>query len=138
MEKFGKEYHREYYRKRRQAIFDYLGGVCVVCGTSEGLQVDHIDPEEKSFDIKSKLSVKNNKAELDKCQLLCEKHHLEKTLDQRQPFTHGTVYAWMKKKCVCEDCLAAKWTWYDNRNAQRRAGPARGPYKNRGDFLDSQ
>lgn len=120
MEKFGKEYHKEYYQKRRQAIFDYLGNKCVVCGATEDLEVDHIDPNKKSFNITSKMSVKNNKAELDKCQLLCKKHHLEKTLEQRPVFNHGTIYAWMRKKCNCEACASAKRTWYDERNAKRR------------------
>jgi 5-methylcytosine-specific restriction endonuclease McrA len=120
MEKFGRDYHREYYRKRRKAIFDYLGGACVICGTTEHLQVDHINPADKSFEIKSRLSVKNNKAELDKCQLLCRRHHLEKTARENSGFQHGTIYAWMKKKCKCEVCESAKRAWYDERNARRR------------------
>lgn len=120
MSKFDAEYHREYYRKRRQAIFDYLGGVCVACGTTEDLQVDHKDPTQKSFAISSKLSVKNNKAELDKCQLLCDKHHREKTAAENSGFTHGTIYAWMKIKCDCIDCSNAKRLWHNERNARRR------------------
>lgn len=120
MTKFGKEYHKEYYRKRRQAIFDYLGGKCVVCGTTDELEVDHIEREDKSFNISSKLSVKNNKAELDKCQLLCKTHHKEKTAQENTGFEHGTMYAWMKKKCRCEICEPVWRAWQDNRNRARR------------------
>lgn len=120
MEKFGKEYHREYYKKRRQAIFDYLGGQCVTCGDTENLEVDHIDKSDKSFNVSSKLSVKNNKAELDKCQLLCTTHHREKTGKENSGYTHGTVYAWMKAKCVCQECQTEKRRWHDVRNAKRR------------------
>jgi len=35
-------------------------------------------------------------------------------------WTHGTIYAWMKKKCKCEECLVAKRVWNDKRNAARR------------------
>ena len=118
--KFGAEYHREYYKKRRQAIFEYLGGVCVVCGTTENLEVDHKDRSDKSFSISSKLSVKNNKEELDKCQLLCTTHHREKTAKENSGWSHGTIYGWMRKKCSCESCLEAKTIWSERRNAARR------------------
>lgn len=120
-EKFGKEYHREYYRKRREAIFDYLGGRCAECGTADNLEVDHIDKTQKQFNISSKLSVKNNKEELDRCQLLCKTHHREKTAIENSGFTHGTVYGWMKAKCACSDCLTHKRLWQNNRNEKRRA-----------------
>lgn len=41
---------RRYNSKRLQAI-EALGGVCVLCGSSEGLQFDHIDPTQKEFSI---------------------------------------------------------------------------------------
>lgn len=42
---------------------------------------------------------------------------------------HGTLYAWMKRKCVCPLCLTAKRVWHDARNAERRGASARGPYR---------
>lgn len=126
MSKFGAEYHREYYRKRKQAIFDYLGGKCVVCGTTENLHIDHKNPKDKSFNISSKLSVKNNKEELDKCQLLCETHHREKTAEENSGFTHGTIYGWQKAKCNCSVCYEHKKAWHEKRNAKRRKGPGYG------------
>lgn len=125
-EKFGKKYHREYYKKRKTAIFVYLGGVCVVCGTDKDLEIDHINPEEKSFSIGTRMSIKNNKAELDKCQLLCKEHHLNKTAEENSGFTHGTTYAWMKAHCDCSVCLEHKRNWHDLRNAKRRSGPGYG------------
>lgn len=125
--KFGKEYHREYYKKRRQEILDYLGGACVVCGTSDSLEVDHINKTEKSFNISKKMSVKNNSTELDKCQLLCQKHHREKTSRENSGFTHGTRHGYMNHRCTCPKCSAAKRAWYDERNAKRRKGPGYGP-----------
>jgi len=70
------------YRKEKKAIcLEYLGGKCVVCGTTERLEFDHIKREGKKYSIASKLSYKfdNLKEELDKCQLLCAPCHLDKT-----------------------------------------------------------
>jgi hypothetical protein len=119
---FTPEEHRlymiEYRAKRRQFALAKLGGVCVICGTSELLEFDHIDPSTK---IKSPMSllhaswIKFNE-ELDKCQLLCKKHHQEKSkaegsLTQGKAsnhISHGTSYAYNIKKCRCELCKAAK------------------------------
>lgn len=119
-QKFGTEYHREYYQKRKQAIYEYLGGQCVSCGSNQDLQIDHIDRSAKIFDISRKLSLKNNKAEIDKCQLLCKPCHLAKTAEENIGFTHGTMYGWMKKKCQCDLCDTEKRRWQDERNAKRR------------------
>lgn len=115
-----KAYHRKYWKKRRQKIIDYLGGVCVKCGTTEDLQFDHIKPSDKTLDIKRNVTLESIKAEVDKCQLLCKTHHLEKTISEKKPYTHGTIYAWMRVKCKCDTCAKAKRVWYDKRNAKRR------------------
>lgn len=117
-----REYHRNYYRRRRQPMLDYLGGKCADCGSTEELQFDHIDPREKSFEIKANLTLNNPevRAELDKCQLLCKPCHLRKSAKERSGFTHGTMYAWMAKRCRCEVCFPAWRSWHDERNARRR------------------
>ena len=120
MSKFGKEYHRAYYHKRRARIHEYLGGVCAVCGTTENLEVDHLDPKEKIFNIAHRLSVKNIKDELAKCQLLCKQCHAKKTAKENEGWTHGTIYGWMKKKCTCEICHSSRRAWHEARNIQRR------------------
>ena len=115
-------YHREYYRKRRQKLLDYLGGVCVECGSSENLHIDHIDPSTKSFDIFRNMSISNSAVlqELSKCQLLCRKHHEEKTARENRGWTHGTSTGWQRYKCRCELC-EPKWREFnENRNAKRR------------------
>lgn len=101
-----REYHRRYSRKRRGAIIDYLGGKCVECGTAERLEFDHIDPEQKSFDIKANLTLSNPEVreELEKCQLLCYDCHRAKSAREKEGFTHGTTYGWMKAKCRCQLC----------------------------------
>jgi hypothetical protein len=36
-----KEGSLKYYYKQKQRALDYLGGVCVICGTAENLEFDH-------------------------------------------------------------------------------------------------
>lgn len=127
-------YHRERYRLTRQKMYDYLGGKCVRCGSTENLEFDHIDRSTKSFNIKGQLSLKNPKVkdELDKCQLLCRSCHERKTIEESTGFTHGTTTGWQKAKCECVECSAAKAAWQEARNAKRRKTEGgRGPYKPR-------
>ena len=78
------EYAKAHRDKRRAYCREYLGGKCVVCGTTHNLQFDHIKREEKKYNITEKISIKfdNLKEELDKCQLLCAPCHLEKTASE--------------------------------------------------------
>ena len=73
------------YENNRKLIIEQLGGVCShpECNCTEDLQLDHIDPLEKEYNISERLSswdIKKLQSEIDKCQLLCPKHHLEKTI----------------------------------------------------------
>lgn len=125
-----REYHRNYWKKRRKAIIDYLGGKCIKCASIENLQVDHIDPTKKLFNISYRCSLNQIKDELKKCQLLCKNCHKIKTIKERPGFTHGTAYGWMRKKCSCSICFGAKRKWNDDRNFKRICitGIGRGPY----------
>lgn len=81
MNKHRPGYFKEYYEARKTRARDYLGGVCVQCGTDQNLEFDHIDPNNKRFGITNNLlrawDVVQN--ELDKCQLLCYDDHKRKT-----------------------------------------------------------
>lgn len=84
------EYQRKYQKKRyhgrkKQAI-KMLGGKCSVCGTTSGLELDHKDPDKKSFNVTKLWSVPEAefKREVKKCKLLCKKHHRERTGKQRE------------------------------------------------------
>lgn len=114
-----KAYHQQYYRKRRQEIIDYLGGKCVKCNATDNLEVDHIDPSQKSHDVSKRMSLKNNKEEFDKCQLLCNSCHKEKTVSEKT-VTHGKQHAFRNLKCTCDPCSAAKLAYQEKRNASRR------------------
>lgn len=132
---FDKEYFRLYAQKQRNKAIALLGGCCAKCGATESLEFDHVDSSTKSFHLNRRLASLKSPgviAELKKCQLLCEKCHQEKTLAERAKALHGSMQSWMHHKCKCSICLTARGVWYDKRNAARRCGSARGPYKNRG------
>lgn len=110
-----REYRREivlsYYRKRRQAAIQLLGGKCVQCGATSNLQLDHIDPKTKTLDFGKSSSCSKAKwdAELKKAQLLCASCHIRKTREERGQKdarqTHGTLSSY--RYCKCQKCKAA-------------------------------
>lgn len=65
----------------REILIEKLGGKCVECGCAETLEFDHIDPSTKSFNIAAGYSKPKEVLleEVAKCQLLCNKCHIEKT-----------------------------------------------------------
>ena len=108
------EYMLRRYHERRAIAIETLGGECVVCGRTDDLQFDHIDPADKSFDLGKLWSVSEVRffAELAKCQLLCGPHHRDKTrvdLNRMRGFRitleHGTLS--MRRYCACDECKRA-------------------------------
>lgn len=93
--------------KMKQRRSDWLeeNGPCVICGSAENLEVDHIDSSTKvSHKVWSWSDEKRNN-ELAKCQVLCQKHHYEKTaLDRFQKVKHGTETMYNHYKCRCAEC----------------------------------
>ncbi len=69
--------------QRRQALkkraVEYKGGKCALCSYDDpvGLCFHHEFPQDKEFEISSKMSWKVIQPELDKCILLCLNHHAE-------------------------------------------------------------
>jgi hypothetical protein len=65
----------------RAILLEKLGGKCVECGCTETLEFDHIDPSTKSFNISAGYlkPIEVLEEELSKCQLLCNKCHIEKS-----------------------------------------------------------
>jgi 5-methylcytosine-specific restriction endonuclease McrA len=74
------EYMKRRWKKRRSIAVEYLGSKCVTCGSSENLDFDHINPETKICSIAKASSFSEERfwQEVDKCQLLCKEHHIEK------------------------------------------------------------
>lgn len=98
---------RRYHERRAEAIRS-LGGKCVVCGSAENLELDHIDPALKSFDISKLWSVSKARfqAELKKCQVLCKSHHAEKTRRELSVDHGGGASG--KRNCKCRPCRDRK------------------------------
>ena len=107
---------RRYHKRRLQAI-EYLGGACSHCHATTNLEIDHVDPTSKSFDIGKALSGWGGErilVELDKCQALCESCHELKTrkdnsvtLGVREFWEHGTL-AGRRTGCKCAPCKSAQ------------------------------
>lgn len=69
-------------RAIKKALIEYKGGKCERCGYDKcmrALEFHHLDPSEKDFGISKNLckSMEKQKAEVDKCILLCSNCHAE-------------------------------------------------------------
>lgn len=113
----GSDEQARYRARRRELAREYLGGACVVCGSVDDLHFDHIDPSTKTIAISQAIiagwSWERLTVELDKCQLLCSPHHLEKSRLEgslggepwnKLPLEHGTHGMYVREKCRCPDC----------------------------------
>jgi hypothetical protein len=106
-----KEYIREYRLKRKKLAIEMLGGKCITCKITDNLQFDHIDPKTKINEIASMLTsnITDFLIEVKKCQLLCYKCHLEKSiingdyLLNRIAWKHG-LSGYINHKCRCDFC----------------------------------
>lgn len=119
-----KDYHRKYNRERyhkvRNKAIEMLGGKCVVCGTTMNLEIDHIEPSEKKFNIGACWSRPIFYEEIKKCQLLCYPCHLKKTSkEMRAKVTHGKYHVAYRLKCTCALCAEYKKTYNKERKHRR-------------------
>jgi hypothetical protein len=74
-------YMRHRYAENRSKAVILFGGKCVRCGSQEQLEFDHVNREEKTFNIANlwRNSWSRIEIELRKCQLLCWRCHQEKS-----------------------------------------------------------
>ena len=89
------EYTRKWITNRKNLLKEKMGGKCVICGATENLQFDHINPLEKSYNISTNYFRKDVDEELAKCQLLCSRCHLEKT---KNDWLSGNLYLGIGKE----------------------------------------
>lgn len=134
MAKSRKEYMLERYYIRRDYAYKKLGGKCIVCGSKEELNLDHLDPKQKSFNISQLWSISQERfdVELDKCQILCKTCHKAKNLMDKNTKaairTHGTLSSY--RYCKCQQCRDAyKIYWQSYKPRKKRPAP---PKKIRG------
>lgn len=88
--------------------YAYLGGCCAICGSVVDLEFDHVDPRTKASTVSALWTASEDRfhAELNKCQLLCRLHHIEKTVNERYgPVVHGEVNG--SRRCGCDLCRDA-------------------------------
>ena len=99
-------YARKWIAKRKA---DYLSDKrCVVCGSKEFLEIDHIDPATKISHRIWSWSEERRSEELSKCQTLCFDHHKVKTMaSYASKRTHGTGTMY-NHGCRCSSCRAYK------------------------------
>jgi len=102
------------YRERRAYSIEKLGGKCVRCGSTKRLELDHINKEDKSFNITQhwSYSLEIYDKELAKCQLLCHDCHVKKSFEAKDwggkygATDHGS-YSMYKRGCRCTPCKLA-------------------------------
>lgn len=99
------EYMKKRYFRRKNAAINRLGGKCVVCETTQNLELDHINPEEKEFTLAQASSFSESRweAELSKCQLLCSACHKQKHSSKA---LCGTMQRYWRG-CKCDLCKKA-------------------------------
>jgi hypothetical protein len=114
-----REYQRQWIASRRAQWIAERGGSCVQCGSTDRIEIDHIDPSQKSYNPTSAWSLVEGYKELNKCQILCHACHRIKTHgDHRNE--HGTKAGYVRNGCRCPDCRS----WNAARVARSRARAA--------------
>lgn len=135
------EYHRQYQARRRRErlslAIERLGGCCVRCGVTDNLEFDHIIPgtRERCVSEATNWSLKRFLTEVDKCQLLCNSCHREKSKEHDEQGggawkriekpEHGTELCYTRG-CRCEPCKQAR---YDARVRRGELTGIRGRYE---------
>lgn len=79
-----KTYMRERRQKKKQEALQELGPFCHLCGSMFFLQFDHKDPSTKEDTISNMIANSNPETgkELIKCQTICPKCHIEKSIKE--------------------------------------------------------
>jgi hypothetical protein len=100
-----REYARKWMAARRAAWF--ADKKCVECGTTQELELHHIDPSTKISHCVWSWAQERREAELAKCEVRCVDHHMDRTRRQLSiPLVHGTASGY-SKWCRCKPCTDA-------------------------------
>lgn len=97
-----REYNLKYYHNKRKRIISELGGKCIVCGSTENLEFDHVNKNNKLFGISRRIcnSYEHIKPEIDKCVILCRDCHIAKT---KESMDNGTKINKYIAISICEE-----------------------------------
>lgn len=121
-----KEYLRKYQRAwlaGRRATF-FSDKYCVNCGSTDRLELDHIDPALKlDHKIWAWRAVRQAE-EIAKCQVLCNACHKKKTAEYLGRFvTHGMRSMYMLRGCRCESCVSVASVYRNANKAKHKNSP---------------
>lgn len=111
---------------RRTLLIDLLGGSCVNCGTTDNIEFDHVFREEMQFRIGTALLMRLDKLlkELQKCQLLCHKCHVQKTnteYTRKKTVVHGSPSTYSNNACRCQHCRKSWSEYMKKKNHYRKS-----------------
>lgn len=90
-----KDYRAEWMREKRKEVTEYMRSLkdkpCADCGVhypTHIMQFDHLDPNEKEYELGSIArqlsSFESIKAEADKCEVVCANCHLDREFKRRR------------------------------------------------------
>jgi len=99
-----REFAKKWTANRRSEFF--AGKVCVKCGDSNSLELDHINRSKKTSHKIWSWSKERRDIEIAKCQILCKSCHLAKTVVElgKGTFIHGSKRGYLIHKCSCVLC----------------------------------
>jgi 5-methylcytosine-specific restriction endonuclease McrA len=115
-----RKYNLNRYYTEKEKIIKSLGGECVICKSKNKLEIDHINPNTKLFEVSLLLSYSKDvvKKEVLKCQILCKECHITKTILESgkkiAKGTHGTLSSY--RYCKCDSCKKAKHDYMQQYN----------------------
>lgn len=123
---YQRNYQREKYHRWMMEAREQLGGQCIICGRTEDLEFDHIDPATKLFTLgQRRVRREVFDAEVMKCQLLCIEHHREKTAREQRKDVHGTWGMYRNRKCRCRECRDFVNSYMREYKRRNRLAPGR-------------
>lgn len=103
-------YQREWMATRRKAWLDERGP-CINCGSTQNLEVDHVNAVQKITHRVWSWSAERREAELNKCVVRCHDCHKKKTAEAHENptyeirFRHGSRSMYQKHRCRCKACM---------------------------------
>lgn len=123
-----KAYQRQWIAERRARWF--RNKKCARCESTDNLELDHIDQNNKWTHRIWSYSWKKIMEETAKCQVLCHDCHWTKTRDEDMQYkglVHGTLNGYKYHGCRCAACRKAnvdsvnEWRWRTGRRKKRSA-----------------
>lgn len=110
-----RKYQREWIAARRAEFF--AGKACVDCGSTEQLELDHVNPAEKEHHAIWSWREDRREAEIAKCVVRCRECHTERHAAERR----CCGIKGYERGCRCETCVAAK-SWSNARYRLQKRG----------------